>query len=117
MRLNEKVAIVTGASRGIGKAIAIGLAREGARVVLAARSEIARIDGLDGTIHETAQVIEEFGGQALPVKCDVTDEATVVTMVKTTEARFGHVDILVNNAGVAFFIPLRKRPLNGGKRY
>ncbi|MBI5252322.1 MAG: SDR family NAD(P)-dependent oxidoreductase [Desulfomonile tiedjei] len=111
MRLEEKVAIVTGASRGIGKAIAVGLAREGASVVLAARSEIARADGLAGTIHETATAIEELGGKVLPVKCDVTDEASVTAMVKTAMATFHRIDILVNNAGVAFFYPIAETPL------
>lgn len=111
MRLNRKVAIVTGASRGIGKAIAIGLARAGAAVVLASRSEILRVGGLDGTIHETSKVIEELGGQALPVKCDVTNEASVSDMVKTATARFGHIDVLVNNAGVAFLHPIAETPL------
>jgi citronellol/citronellal dehydrogenase len=110
-RLDKKVAIVTGASRGIGKAIAIGLALKGVRVVLAARSEITKPEGLEGTIHETAKEIQELGGKALPVKCDVTDEASVVAMVKTTEATFGQVDILVNNAGVAFFHPIAETPL------
>ena len=111
MRLKNKTAIVTGASRGIGKAIAIGFAREGARVVLAARSEIHKEDGLKGTIHDTAKTIEAFGGEALPIRCDVTDETNVTAMVNTALSRFGPIDILVNNAGVAFFYPITETPL------
>jgi len=111
MKLEGKVAIVTGASRGLGKSIAIGFAREGARVVLAARSEVAKGNGLEGTIHETAKLIEAFGGEALPVKCDVSDEASVETMVEAAMARFGRIDILVNNAGAAFFYPISETPL------
>jgi len=111
MKLKGKVAIVTGASRGLGKAIAVGFAREGARVVLAARSEVAKGNGLEGTIHETAREIEAFGGEALPVKCDVSDEASVEAMVEAAMARFGRIDILVNNAGAAFFYPVVETPL------
>jgi len=111
MRLDGKVAIVTGASRGIGKAIAMGLARAGTHVVLAARSEVAKAGGLEGTIHDTAKAIESQGRQALPVKCDVTEEASVNAMVETAVARFGRVDVLVNNAGVAFFYPIAETPL------
>jgi len=111
MKLDGKVAIVTGASRGIGKAMALGLARAGTHVVLAARSEVARVGGLEGTIHETAKAIETLGRQALPVKCDVTDEASVNAMVETAVAKFGRVDVLVNNAGVAFFYPIAETPL------
>ena len=111
MKLHGKIAVVTGASRGIGKAIAAGFAREGARVVLAARSEVKREGGLEGTIYETAKVIEDLGGEALPVRCDVTDEASVGAMVQAALSRFGRVDILVNNAGVAFSYPVIETPL------
>jgi len=97
-----KVAIVTGASRGIGKAIALGYAREGAAVVVAARSETAPNERLPGTIHETVEQIEALGGRAMAVRCDVTDEASVSALVDRTLAEFGRVDVLVNNAAVDF---------------
>jgi NAD(P)-dependent dehydrogenase (short-subunit alcohol dehydrogenase family) len=97
-----KIAIVTGASRGIGKAIALGYARLGATVVVAARSETAPSERLPGSIHETVDQIEALGGRALAVRCDVTDEASVNAMVEATLAEFGRVDILVNNAAVDF---------------
>ena len=111
MKLEGKVAIVTGASRGIGKAIAIGFAKEGASVIVAARTEIEKDKNLPGTIHQTAQEIGELGGKALPVRCDVTDEASVVSMVEKCLSEFGQVDILVNNAGVAFAYPIVETPL------
>ncbi len=111
MRLNRKTAIVTGAGRGIGKAVAIGLARVGAAVVVCARTVTQIAGGLPGTIHETSKAIEEFGGKALPVQCDVTDEASVTEMVETAESTFGRIDILVNNAGVAFLDPIVEIPL------
>ena len=105
MNLKGKTAIVTGASRGIGKAIALGLAREGAQVVLAARSAVPREGGIEGSIQETAAAIEAGGGKALPVQCDVTQEESVQAMVQAGLGAFGTIDILVNNAGVAFFYP------------
>ncbi len=111
MLLKDKTAVVTGASRGIGKAIALGLAREGAQVILAARSFVPREGGLDGSIQETAAAIEAGGGQALPVQCDVTREESVQAMVQAAIAAFGTIDILVNNAGVAFFYPIIETPL------
>jgi citronellol/citronellal dehydrogenase len=111
MDLKGKTAIVTGASRGIGKAIALGLAREGAQVVLVARSAVPREGGLEGSIQETAASVEALGGQALPVPCDVTQEESVQAMVQAGLAAFGTIDILVNNAGVAFFYPIIETPL------
>jgi citronellol/citronellal dehydrogenase len=111
MKLDGKTAIVTGASRGIGKQIALGLAAAGANVVLAARTETQKEGGVEGTIHDTAKAIRDAGGQALPIKCDVTDETSVGAMVEAAAAQFGHVDILVNNAGVAFFYPIIETPL------
>lgn len=110
MKLRDKVAIVTGASRGIGKAIAIGFAKEGADVVVAARTELEN-EKLSGTIHKTVEEIKVFGRRALPIRCDVTDENSVNEMVKKTIAEFGRIDILVNNAGVAFYYPVVETPL------
>jgi citronellol/citronellal dehydrogenase len=111
MKLAGKVAIVTGASRGIGRAIALGFAEQGAAVVVAARTEVEKDKTLPGTITRTAQEIEELGGRALPVRCDVTDEASVAAMVEKCLTAFGRIDILVNNAGVAFHYPIVDTPL------
>jgi citronellol/citronellal dehydrogenase len=111
MKFAHKVAIVTGASRGIGKAIALGLAREGASVVVAARSEVEKDGNLPGTIYQTVQEIEDMGGKAVAVRCDVTDKASVSNMVEKGLSAFGKIDILVNNAGVAFHYPIVETPL------
>ena len=92
MSLAGKVAVVTGASRGIGAATAVELARAGASVVLAARSENA--------IAEVATGIRDDGGKAVHRACDVAEFASVSGLVGLAEERFGPVDILVNNAGV-----------------
>lgn len=110
MRLDGKVAIVTGSSRGLGKAIAIGLAKEGANVVVAARTEIENPQ-LPGTIFKTAEEIKAIGRRVLAIKCDVTSEQSVNDMVQKALNEFGHVDILVNNAGVAFYYPVIETPL------
>jgi len=112
MNLNKKVAIVTGASRGIGKVMAIGLAKAGARVVVVARTDIEK-PNLPGTIQETVLEIRMAGGEAEAVKCDVTNEAQVMKMVTGVINHFGSVHILINNAGIAYpaaiwDLPLRK---------
>jgi len=106
-----KIAIVTGASRGIGKAIALGYAREGATVVVAARSETAPSERLPGSIHETVDEIQAAGCHALAVRCDVTDEISVNAMVEKALAEFGRVDVLVNNAAVDFPSKVADMPL------
>jgi citronellol/citronellal dehydrogenase len=108
--LQGKVAIVTGGSRGLGKAIAIGFSQQGANVVIAARTEEAR-KGLPGTIYQTAEEIKALGLDALAVRCDVTDEESVTHMVQKTLGHFGHIDVLVNNAGIAFYYPIVDTPL------
>ena len=109
--LQDKVAIVTGASRGIGKAIAMGFARQGAHVVVAARTVETKEPKLPGTIFDTVRKIESIGSHGLALRCDVTDEDSVKLMVKKVVERFGCIDILVNNAGVAFYHPVEKTPL------
>ena len=99
VNLSGKTAIVTGGSRGIGKAICLALAAAGASVVIAARSE-EDSSSLPGTIYKTAEEIEGLGGRALPVRCDVTKATEVQNVVEKAISTYGAIDILVNNAGV-----------------
>lgn len=110
MKLKGKVAVVTGASRGLGRAIAIGFSKEGANVAVAARTEVDKKE-LPGTIYQTAEEIKALGMEALAIRGDVTDEESVRAMVDAVFSRFGRIDILVNNAGVAFFYPIAETPL------
>jgi NAD(P)-dependent dehydrogenase (short-subunit alcohol dehydrogenase family) len=96
--LAGRVIVVTGASRGIGKGLAIGLAGLGASVVCAARSDKPQPGGLPGTIHETVAQITDAHGTALAVRCDIGDEAQIAHLVDATVERFGGLDVLVNNA-------------------
>lgn len=96
--LKGKVAIVTGAGRGLGRSMATALAEAGAKVVVAARTK----SQLDSFVDE----VQRQGGEALAQPCDVTDEASVEAMVEATIERFGTVDILVNNSGVVSTVPL-----------
>ncbi|MGQ9367213.1 SDR family oxidoreductase [Azospirillum sp. ST 5-10] len=95
--LAGKTLLITGASRGIGKAIALRAARDGANVAVAAKSSEPH-PKLPGTIHTAAAEIEAAGGRALAVACDIRDEAQVAAAVARTVERFGGLDILVNNA-------------------
>jgi NADP-dependent 3-hydroxy acid dehydrogenase YdfG len=92
MSLKDKVALVTGANVGIGRATAVRLASEGARVALVGR----RSDLLE----EVAREIESAGGVAVPMPCDITDESAVRKLVQDVSARLGGIDLLVNNAGL-----------------
>jgi citronellol/citronellal dehydrogenase len=107
--LNGRVAFVAGASRGIGATVAAALAREGAAVAVAARSE--QQGKLPGTIGSVANGIIAAGGRALPVTCDVTSELSVNAAVEATVAEFGGIDILVANAGVLWLGPVEATPL------
>jgi NAD(P)-dependent dehydrogenase (short-subunit alcohol dehydrogenase family) len=97
-RLNNRVAFVTGASRGIGEAIAHRLAAEGARVALAARNE--------GDCRKIAGKISKRGGEAMAIGCDVTLAVSVSNAIAAVVARWGRIDILVNNAGLGGPTPL-----------
>ena len=99
MRLKDSVAVVTGAGRGIGKAIAVSLAEEGAHVVLVSRSEKEL---------ETVRVgIEKRGWTAEVAAADITDDAAAARVFEDTARRHGRIDILVNNAGIGRFAPIR----------
>jgi citronellol/citronellal dehydrogenase len=97
MRLARKTLFVTGASRGIGLAIALRAAREGANVAVAAKT-VKPDPRLPGTIFSAAEEIEKAGGKALALPCDIRDEQSVEKSVAETVAKFGGIDILVNNA-------------------
>jgi len=107
--LRGRVALVTGASRGIGKALALRLAQEGADVVVAAKSEQST-DKLPGSIHETADGIRALGRRALAVPTDVRDEDAIRNMIERAVAELGRIDILVNNAGAIWTRPILETP-------
>jgi citronellol/citronellal dehydrogenase len=108
--LKGRVALVTGASRGIGAAVAVRLAMAGAKVVATARTTEAGESRLPGTLSDTIARIREAGGQATAVKADLAQEADRVRLHEATIAAYGPVDILVNNAAVTFFIPVESFP-------
>jgi NAD(P)-dependent dehydrogenase (short-subunit alcohol dehydrogenase family) len=91
-KLNDKIAVVTGAGRGIGRAICVAMAQESATIVLASVTE-AKLD-------ETVRLVEKAGGKADVVVTDLMEDASIANLVKTVENKFGKLDILINNAGV-----------------
>ncbi len=97
MSLVGKTLFVTGASRGIGLAIALRAARDGANIAIAAKT-VTPDPRLPGTIFTAAEEIEKAGGKALPIACDIRDEQSVEKAIADTVAKFGGIDILVNNA-------------------
>lgn len=103
--LNGRVAVITGASRGIGAAIARRFAAEGAKVAIVART--AEPGGsLPGSLAETAQQIRDAGGECLMIQCDLADSVDRARIVTETVAHFGRLDILVNNAAWSRFVPI-----------
>ncbi|HEU4356341.1 MAG TPA: SDR family NAD(P)-dependent oxidoreductase, partial [Actinomycetota bacterium] len=102
MELRGAVAVVTGASSGIGESTALLLARAGASVVLAAR-RLERLEALADRIHA-------HGGDALPVHCDVAEPTDLAELVERTDAAFGRCDLLVNNAGIPGGGPFHSLP-------
>ncbi len=113
MTFKGRTALITGASRGIGRAIALKLASSGANIVVAAKSAEPH-PKLPGTIHSVADEIKALGGQALPVQTDVRSEEDVKNLVDSTIAAFGSIDILINNAGTVNLDSIENTPL---KRY
>ena len=106
-QLDGRVALVTGASRGIGAAIAKRFGAEGAKVAITART-LEQHDHLDGSLLETAKTIQGYGGEALPIAADLADPAGLDAIVEQTERDLGPIDVLVNNAAAAFYLPFTK---------
>ena len=110
VKLQGKTLFITGASRGIGKAIALRAAGDGANVVIAAKTTSAN-PKLPGTIYSAADEIEAAGGKALAVPCDVREEAQVLLAVEKAVERFGGIDILVNNASAILLADTPSTPM------
>jgi len=110
MTLQGKTLFITGASRGIGLAIALRAARDGANIVIAAKTAETN-PKLPGTIHSAAAEIEAAGGHALALQTDIRDEANVLASVEQAVARFGGIDILVNNASAISLTPTDATPM------
>lgn len=110
-RLSGRVAIITGASRGVGRACALALAKEGANVVLAAKT-VTPNPKLPGTIHTVAAEIAEVAPdvEVLPLQCNVRHEDQIQSVVDQTLEKFGRIDVLVNNAGAAWWYPVEETP-------
>jgi citronellol/citronellal dehydrogenase len=108
--LKDRTLFVSGGSRGIGLAIALRAARDGANVAIAAKTAEPN-PKLPGTIHTAAEEIERAGGRALPILCDIRDEAAVRAAVAATAAKFGGIDILINNASAISLTGTLETPL------
>ncbi len=112
-KLDGKLAIVTGASRGIGQAIAELFAQEGARVVCAARTlNEGDHKMLEGSLTRTVETIRAAGGHAMAVPTDVSSEPSCLHLIATARAAYGPIDILVNNAALNYYIPIADYPTN-----
>lgn len=109
-RMKGRVAIVTGASRGIGQAIAELMAREGARVVCVARTANEGDHQLAGSLASTVAAIRSAGGEATAVAADISTEAECLRLVEAARSAYGRVDTLVNNAALNYYIPTADYP-------
>lgn len=104
MPFQNRTILITGASRGIGKAMAIRLAKEGANIVIAAKS-VDEDPRLGGTIHSAAAEVEAAGGKALAVQVDIRNEEQIQQMVQLAVERFGGIDVVINNASAISLTP------------
>ncbi len=109
MSLANKNIFITGGSRGIGLAIALRAAKDGANITIAAKS-VEENPKLGGTIYSAAKEIEAAGGKALPIQCDIRDESAIAEAVEKAATQFGGLDILINNASAINLTPTEKTP-------
>lgn len=107
MSFQNKTILITGASRGIGKAIGLKLAKEGANIVIASKS-IEENEKLGGTIFSAAAEMEAAGGKALPVQCDIRYEEQIQNVIEKAVQKFGGIDILINNASAINLLSTEK---------
>lgn len=108
--LKNRTIFITGATRGIGKAIALKVARDGANVVITGKTENPH-PKLPGTIYETAHEVEQLGGKAFAIPMDVRDDAQIEAAIHKVENHFGEIDILINNASAISLTPVEYTPL------
>ena len=111
-KLDDKVVIVTGASRGIGKDIAVLFAAEGGKVICAARTVEEGTHPLEGSLNTTIQEIRDAGGEATAAAANISLPEDCEALVQTARDTYGPVDVLVNNAALTYFIPVKDYPLN-----
>src|SRR5215467_8466008 len=104
--LKGKVALITGASRGIGEAIAVRLGMEGAKIVVSARTAESGESRLPGTLHETVDRVRKTGAEVTFIKADLAQAREREMLVEKAVAAFGPIDILVNNAAITYFMPV-----------
>jgi citronellol/citronellal dehydrogenase len=109
MSLANKNIFITGGSRGIGLAIALRAAKDGANITIAAKS-VEENPKLGGTIYSAAKEIEAAGGKALPIQCDIRDESAIAEAVEKAATQFGGLDIFINNASAINLTPTEKTP-------
>lgn len=107
--LKDRVVVVTGASRGIGAAIAVRAAEDGAAVALLAKTEVPN-PKIAGTLGEIADAVTKAGGRGLPVACDVRDAGAVASAIETAAEEFGGIDVVINNAGALDLRPTASLP-------
>ena len=110
MSLEGRVAFITGASRGIGRSIAVALAQQGCDIVVAAKSTRST-ERLPGSIHDTAAAVREMGRRALPIELDIRDDSRVDLAVAQVVEVYGRIDILINNAGALHWRPMLETPM------
>jgi citronellol/citronellal dehydrogenase len=111
-KLDSKVAVVTGTSRGIGAEIARTFGAEGAKVVCAARTLHEGEHQFEGSLETTVAAIRAAGGEATPVAVDISEESECEKLIKAAHDAYGPIDVLVNNAALTYFIPIKDYPTN-----
>jgi len=109
--LKGKVALVTGASRGIGEAIAVRLGQEGAKIVVSARTAETGESRLPGTLHETVDRVKRTGAEVTFIKADLAQAREREMLIEKAEGAYGPIDILINNAAITYFAPRAARLL------